>query len=237
MSVLGVSGPPPEIPRVVSERDKSDRSIVVIVIILVIVVVVGGFGTIFAVSAHYIAKFSRIDRSHESLSWEPNLAQANSTTFDSPGYGVSLKLPGKWELTQVASTDICHLLRADRRFNVLVRPYFPSFAPPGGIAAQIAQTFQLQGWILKGQNSITVSGLPAEEIQFVTPKAAQVDELVIQKVPVVYFVAVSGPASDADSWEVLRGALPQAISIRLHFPLVGPRPLHQPSPSLPGHIS
>jgi hypothetical protein len=214
MSVLGVSGPPPEIPRVVSERDKSDRRIVVIVIILVIVVVVGGFGAIFAVSAHYVGKFSHINRSHESLSWDPNLAQATSTTFDSPGYGVSLKLPGKWALTQEASTDICHLLRADRRFNVLVRPYFPSFAPPSAVAAQLVNRFRPMGWNVESENSITVSGLPAEEIHWVTPKGAGVDELVVQKIPVLYFVVLSGPASDADSWELFRGALPQAISIR-----------------------
>jgi hypothetical protein len=214
MSVLGVSGPPPEIPAVISDRDRTDRKIIVVVIALFVVLFVGGIGAFVAVTAHYAARYGDIDHSHESLSWDPSISQATSTTFESPRYGVTLKLPGKWDSMQQTPNVICHLLRADRRFNVLVRPFFPSFAPPGTVAAQIAQRFQSQGWIFKGENSITVSGLPADEIQFVTPKGAEVDELVIQRVPVVYFVALSGPTSDVDSWQRLHDALPQSITIR-----------------------
>lgn len=214
MSVMGISGPPPEIPAVVSDRDRTDRKIIIVVIALFVVLFVGGIGAFVAVTAHYAARYGNIDHSHESLSWDPSISQAASTTFESPGYGITLKLPGRWDSMKQTPNVICRLLRADRRFNVLVRPYFPSFSPPGSVSAQIARRFQSQGWIVKGENSITVSGLPADEIQLVTPKGAEVDELVIQKVPVVYFVALSGPASDAESWQLLRDALPQSITIR-----------------------
>lgn len=214
MSVLGVSGPPPEIPAVVSERDKSDRRIVVVLITLFISLVVGGIGTVIGVWAHYALKFGTIDRYHESLSWDPDISHATSTTFDSPAYGVTLKLPGKWGSTQETSADICHLLRADRRFNVLVRPRFPSFAPPGAIAAQVVNRFRSMGWIVKSEDSASVSGLPAEDFRLLSPKGVEVDEIIVQKLPVVYVVVVSGPPSDTDSWQRSHDALSRAISIR-----------------------
>ena len=96
MSVLGISGPPQEIPAAVSERDKSDRKIVVVLICVVIVAFVAVVGTALLVWTHYSAKYANIDKSHETLSWNLDPPLLPSTTYTNPPYGVTLKLPGKW---------------------------------------------------------------------------------------------------------------------------------------------
>src|SRR5271154_3555416 len=119
----GDSGPAPVAPPPPHERDKSDRKIIIIVISLLIVVVVGFVAVVGGLSFYYASKYTAIDKSHDSMSWDPDQSEAVSTTFESPAAGVSLKLPGKWEISATATNYLCHLVNPDH-FNAVLEVDF-----------------------------------------------------------------------------------------------------------------
>jgi hypothetical protein len=215
MSVLGISGPPPEIPPVISERDKSDRKIVIIVISLLIVVVVGLVAVVGGFSFYYASKYAAIDKTHDSLTWDPQQSNALFTTFESPAGGVTMKLPGEWEMSRNPTKYLCHLVNPDN-FSAVLELDFPALTPSlDADASQVATRYETGAqWTLIREESFQVNGMPAHLLRFDTQRNVDVDIVMLKKWPVDYGLSIAGRPDATDEWQRIEAALPQAITIK-----------------------
>jgi len=215
MSVLGISGPPPDIPPVISERDKSDRKIVIIVISLLIVTVVGVVAVVGGFSFYYASKYSAIDKTHDSLTWDPQQTNALFTTFESPAAGAALKLPGEWEWSKTTTKYLCHLVNSDH-FNAVFELDFPELTPSVDVdASQVAMRYETGAqWTLIREESFQVNGIPAHLLRFDTHRNVDVDIVMLKKWPVDYGLSIAGRPDATDEWQRIEAALPQAITIK-----------------------
>lgn len=221
MSVLGISGPPQEIPAAVSERDKSDRKIVVVLICVVIVAFVAVVGTALLVWTHYSAKYANIDKSHETLSWNLDPPLLPSTTYTNPPYGVTLKLPGKW--VRVRPPYRCFITLAGSldsgtpHFDVMFWPIFTGV--PSSVdtqAAFISAAYSRgAGWKLEKSETMQINGREARVISFATQQHnLSLALVVLNKGSVTYALAFAGPGNEPDAWQRLENALPTALTIQ-----------------------
>lgn len=215
MSVLGISGPSPLPPTVVSERDKSDRKIIWIVIGASAGAFVAFIVLIASFSVHYASQYGSIDKSKDSLSWDPDLSDPVFTTFASPSAGVTLKLPGKWEHSKNSTRFLCHLISPDG-FNAVLELDFPILTPSIDVdAAQVGKRYQLQNqWSIVRDQSLEVSGQPAHLLRMDARNNIALDLLLIKKWPAVYGLSIAGPSTSSDAWRRIEDALPQSIKIQ-----------------------
>jgi hypothetical protein len=213
----GDSGSAPIIPQpsFPHGRDKSDRKIVIIVIGLLIVVVVGLVAVVGGLSIYYSSKYTAIDKSHDSLTWVPEQSDARFTTFESPGVGVTLKLPGKWEPSKTPTKYLCHLVNPDN-FNAVFEVDFPILTPSVDVdATQVATRYETANhWTLIRDESLEVNGLPAHLLRMNTQRNVVVDIVMIRKWPVDYGLSIAGRPDATADWQSIEDALPRAISIR-----------------------
>jgi hypothetical protein len=221
MSVLGISGPPPEIPPAISERDKTDRKIVAVLICLVIVVVAGFAGTAVFLWIHYSAKYTNIDKSHETLSVNLDQSQYPFTTYTNPPYGVTLKLPGKW--VRVRPPINCFVMLAGspdyaaNHFDALFWPIFTALPSSVDTQAQfiIASYSAGMGWKLEKSETMQINGREARVMSFATRQQnLSITLVVLNKGNVTYGLILSGPGIESEGWQHIEDALPDAITIR-----------------------
>src|ERR1700689_2222969 len=158
------SRPPPP-----PDRAKSDRKLVIIVISLLIVVVVGLVAVVGGLSVYYASKYAAIDKTHDSLTWDPQQSNALSTTFESPAGGVTMKLPGEWEMARNPTKYLCHLVNPDH-FNVVLEVDFPELTPSVDVdASQVAMRYETRNqWTLIREESLLVNGVPAHLLRMDT---------------------------------------------------------------------
>ena len=220
MSVLGISGPPPDIPPAISERDKTDRKIVVVLICLVIVVVMGCVGTAALLWVHYSARYTNIDKSHEKISWNQDSPLLPSTTYTNPPYGVTLKLPGKW--VRVRPPMNCFVALGGSpdsgatHFDAMFWPVFTGVPSPVDTQAQfISAAYSVaEGWKLEKSESIQINGRYARVMSYATQQRnLSLTLAVLNKGSVTYSLVLVGPSNAPDAWQQLEDALPQAITI------------------------
>jgi hypothetical protein len=213
----GDSGPAPvdAHPAFANERDKSDRKVIIIVISLLIVVVVGLVAVVGGLSFYYASKYTAIEKTHDSMSWDPDQSEAASTTFESPAAGVSLKLPGKWELSKTPTNYLCRLVNADH-FSAALEVDFPALTPSvDGVAARVATHFEtISHWTLIRDESLQVNGLPAHLLRMNSQRNVDVDIVLVKKWPVNYDLTIAGRPDATDEWQRIEDALPQAITIK-----------------------
>jgi hypothetical protein len=221
MSVLGISGPPPDIPPAISERDKTDRKIVVVLICLVIVVVVGFAGTAAFLWIHYSAKYTNIDKSHETLSWNLDPPLLPSTTYTNPPYGVTLKLPGKW--VRVRPPYRCFITLSGSpdsgatHFDAMFWPIFTGV--PSSVdtqAAFISAAYSKgAGWTLEKSETMQIDGRDARVLSFATQQHnLSLALVVLNKGSVTYALVFAGPGNAPDGWQQIHDALPNAITVQ-----------------------
>ncbi|MGA2509307.1 MAG: hypothetical protein ABSG27_03690 [Candidatus Acidiferrales bacterium] len=211
--VAGESGPAVRTTHLFGQR-KTDRK-PIITVVVALAIVVAGFVSAGIMLVRYASKFGSMDRTHESLSWEPNQGDAVSTTYANPKYGVTLKLPGRWEFSPTPTKYLCHLLSSDG-FNAVFELDFPVLTPSvDSDAAMVARRYEgRDGWTLDSEESLEVSGLPAHVLRTTSPRKIGINVLLVKKWPLVYGLDVAGPADAADEWQRLRAALPQSIEIK-----------------------
>jgi len=213
----GDSGPAPVAPHpaFANERDKSDRKVIIIVISLLIVVVVGFVAVVGGLSFYYASKYTAIDRTHDSLSWDPEQSNAQFTTFESLGAGVTLKLPGKWELSANPTKYLCHLVNPDH-FNAVLELDFPALTSSIELdAAQVTARYQTRNrWTLIRDESLEVNGLPAHLLRMNSQRNVDVDIVLVKKWPVDYGLSIAGRPDATDEWKRIEDALPQAITVK-----------------------
>lgn len=103
MSVIGLSGPPPNPPAVVSAQDKSDRKIIIVVIALVLAVVLSPLAQRYSIGSTMLE--STANRSvARDLSFDFDQSKNVSTTYSNPPHGVSLTRPGNWSRISIDHT-------------------------------------------------------------------------------------------------------------------------------------
>ena len=213
----GDSGPAPITlrPAPAHERDKSDRRLVIIVISLLIVVVVGLVAVVGGFSFYYASKFSAIDKTHDSLTWDPQQTNALFTTFESPSARVTMKLPGEWEWSKTPTKYLCHLANPDH-FNAVLEVDFPALTPSVDVdASQVAMRYETGAqWTLIREESFQVNGIPAHLLRFDTHRNVDVDIVMLKKWPVDYGLSIAGRPDATDEWQRIEAALPQAITIK-----------------------
>lgn len=215
MSVLGVSGPPPEIPAVVSARDKADRKIVIVVISLLIVAVVALVAVVVGFSFHYAYKYAAIDKTHDSLTWDPQQTNALFTTFESPAAGAKLKLPGEWEMARNTTKYLCHLVNSDH-FNAVLEVDFPALTPSIDVdATQVAMRYETGNhWTLIREESLVVNGVPAHLLRMDTHRNVNLDIVMLKKWPADYSLSIAGRSDATSEWQRIEDALPQSITVQ-----------------------
>ena len=221
MSVLGISGPPPDIPPTISAGDKTDRKIVVVLICLVIVVVIGFVGTAAFLWIHYSARYTNIDKSHETLSWNADPPLLPSTTYTNPPYGVTLKLPGKWERVRPPINCFVTLSGSPdsgaTHFDALFWPIFTGLPSSLDTQAQviIASYSAGMGWKLEKSETMQINGRDARVMSFTTTRRnLSVTLVVLNKANVTYGLIFSGPGIESDGWRQIEDALPNAITVQ-----------------------
>jgi len=194
---------------------KTNRTSVFIILSIALVIVVAGFAVSGTLLVRYAAKFTEIDRTQESLSWDGAPGEVLHTTYKNPAYGVTLTLPGAWKPARGPDRFLCHLTASDG-FNAVLAADFPILTPSvDGDAALVANRYEKnEGWVLDSEQSTTISGMPAHILRLTTPRGVGVDLLMMKKWPVVYEVSVAGPSVDSERWKTIRAALPQSIQIR-----------------------
>jgi hypothetical protein len=221
MSVLGISAPPPDIPPVISERDKSDRKIVFVLICLVIVVVMSCAGTAAFLWIHYSARYTNIDKSRETLSFDLDQSQAPFTTYTNPPYGVTLTLPGRW--ARIRPPINCFVTLGGSpdsgatHFDAMFWPVFT------GVPSQVDTQAQLisaaysvaAGWKLEKSESMEINGRYARVMSFATQQRnLSLTLVVLNKGSVTYSLVLVGPSNAPDAWRQLEDALPNAIAVQ-----------------------
>jgi hypothetical protein len=228
MSVLGLSGPSPLPPPVVSDRDKSDRKVIATIIACVVVVVVGSIGGVMCYWIHFSKKYGHIDRSRETLSYDTDGSQdvdhatAVSTTYANPAYGVSLTLPGKWRRAAVPNQNQSFIgLVADRddsmaHFAAQFRPFFTGVPESVDMEANTlaGRYANLADTKLDNREQITIGDRTATILRFSTgARKSSFVIVVVNKGPVAYVLIIVGPADTAANWQRLDSMLPQSIRI------------------------
>ncbi len=221
MSVLGISGPPPDIPPAISERDKTDRKIVVVLICLVIVVVTGCLGTATFLWIHYSARYTNIDKSHETLSWNQDPPLLPSTTYTNPPYGVTLKLPGKWERVRPPMNCFVTLGGSPdsgaTHFDAMFWPIFTGVPSQVDTQAQVisAAYSMTAGWKLEKSEAMEISGRYARVMSYATQQRnLSLTLVVLNKGSVTYSLVLVGPSDAPEAWQQLENALPNAITVQ-----------------------
>jgi hypothetical protein len=213
----GDSGPAPITPppAPANERDKSDRRLVIIVISLLIVVVVGLVAVVGGLSVYYTSKYTAIDKTHDSLTWDPQQTNALVTTFESPAGRVTMKLPGEWEMSKTPTKYLCHLVNPDH-FNAVLEVDFPALTPSIEVdASQVAMRYETGAqWTLIREESLLVNGVPAHLLHLDTHRNVNVDIVMLKKWPVDYSLSIAGRPDATDEWQRIEDALPQAITIK-----------------------
>lgn len=194
---------------------QTNRKSVFIIISIALLIVVAGFAVSGVLFVRYTAKFTQMDRTHESISQDGAPGDILHTTYKNPAYGVTLTLPGAWAPSKSPTPFLCHLV-AFTRFNAVLEADFPVLTPSvDSDAALVAKRYEMnQGWTLKGEESTTVSGFPAHVLHLTTSRGADVDLLMVKKWPMVYALSVAGPSADSEHWKIVRDALPQSIAIK-----------------------
>jgi len=213
----GGSGPAPLSPQPVfaNQRDKSDRKVIIIVISLLIAVAVALVAVVAGFSIYYSSKYAAINRTNDSISWDPDHSDAVFTTFESPSAGVTLKLPGKWELSKTPTKYICHLVNP-ANFNAVLELDFPSLTPSIDVdAAQVTTRYETKNqWTISRDESIEVNGFPAHLLRMDTHRNVYVDIVLVKKWPADYGLSIAGRPDATDEWQRIEAALPQAITIK-----------------------
>lgn len=194
---------------------QTNRKSVFIILSIALVIVVAGFAVSGTLLIRYTGKFTQVDRTHESLSWDGAQGEVAYTTYKNSAYGVTLKLPGAWKPSKIPTRFLCRLVAFDR-FNAVLEADFPILTPSvDSDAALIAKRYETnQGWTLNSEESTGISGLPAHILRLSTPRGADVDLVMVKKWPVLYALSVAGPSADSEHWKIVRAALPQAIQIK-----------------------
>jgi len=194
---------------------QTNRKSAFIIISIALVIVVAGFGVSGVLFVRYTGRFTRTDRSHESLSQEGAPGEVLHTIYRNPAYGVTLTLPGAWAPSKHPTPFLCHLV-AFARFNAVLEADFPVLTPSVDSDAQlVAKRYEVnQGWTLKGEESTSVSGFPARVLHLTTSRGADVDLMMVKKWPIIYALSVAGPSADSEHWKMVRDALPKSIAIK-----------------------
>lgn len=194
---------------------ENNRASIFIILSVALVIVVAGFAISGTLLVRYAAKFAQMDGTHESLSWDGAPGPVLHTTYKNPAYGVKLTLPGAWEPSHTPTPYLCHLIDF-HRFVAVFATDFPVFTPSvDSDAALVAQRYETNhGWTLSSEESAVISGLPAHILHLASPRAIDVDLVMVKKWPVVYELSVAGPSRDLGRWKTVRAALPQAIEIK-----------------------
>ena len=195
---------------------RTNRKSAFIIISIALVIVVAGFAVSGTLLVRYTGKFTEMDRTRESLSWDGAQGEVAHTTYKNPAYGVTLTLPGRWLPSKTPVTDpyLFHLVAFDR-FNAVFWPDFPAFTSSvDEDATRFVRGYEARGWRLDSEESTSVSGLPAHVLRFGSPRGNFADLVIVKKWPVLYTLSVAGPASDLDHWKMVRAALPQAIQMK-----------------------
>ncbi|HKV04347.1 MAG TPA: hypothetical protein VJO53_04470 [Candidatus Acidoferrales bacterium] len=180
------------------------------------VLVAGGFATAVGVFwVRYENKFGTIDKSRESLSWDPDQSNATSTIYANPAYGVSLNLPGKWVHTRPPYKCFC-TLSGPGKFVTMFWPLFPAPSPSvDAEAASISTNYRTRaGWILQSNESTPINRRPARLLRYKISNLHSDFMLVLVKQwPVMYASGITGPES-SDEWQQIGDALPHALTIQ-----------------------
>jgi len=194
---------------------QTNRRSAFIIISIALLIVVAGFAFSGVLFVRYAGKFTRMDRSHESLSQEGAPGDVLHTVYTNPAYGVTLTLPGAWVPSKHPTPYLCHLV-AFTRFNAVLEADFPVLTPSvDSDASLVAKRYEMnQGWTLKGEESTSVSGFPAHVLHLTTSRGADVDLMMVKKWPIIYALSVAGPSADSEHWKMVRDALAQSISLK-----------------------
>jgi hypothetical protein len=194
---------------------ETNRKSAFILISVALVIVVAGFAVSGTLLVRYASKFTQMDRTHESLSWDGAPGETGHTIYKNPAYGVTLTLPGAWTPSKHPTRYLCHLVGFNR-FNAALEADFPVLTPSiDSDAALVAKRYETnQGWTLNGEESTSISGLPAHVLHMAGSSGIDVDLVMIKKWPVDYGLSVAGPTADSEHWKAVRAALPQAIEIK-----------------------
>jgi hypothetical protein len=193
---------------------QSNRKSAFIIISIALLIVVVGFSVSSVLLVRYIGKFTLMDRSHESLSWDGAPGGIHHTTYKNPAYGVTLTLPGEWTPSRKPTSYLCHLV-ASTHFSAVLQTNFPVLTPSiDDDATLLAKRYtSYPGYVLKGDEAASISGFPAHLLRLSTPRGVDLDVVMVKKWPVVYALSVAGPSDDSDDWKTVRSALPRALQI------------------------
>jgi hypothetical protein len=193
---------------------QNNRRSAFIIISIALFIVVAGFSISGVLLVRYIGKFTRMDRAHESLSWDSAPGGIHHTTYKNPAYGVTLTLPGEWTPSKRPTPYLCHLVSLTH-FNAVLQTDFPVLTSSiDDDATLLAKRYtSYPGYILKGDEATRISGFPAHILQLSTPRGVDLEVIMVKKWPIVYGLSVAGPSGDSDDWKTVRTALPQALQI------------------------
>ncbi len=217
-SLPGDSATAPQ-PLPASPRNRTNLKIAVTMLSLLVVV----GGPLFGARAwwgRYVAKFNTIDKTRESLSWEPSESQPMFTIYANPVYGVSLNLPGQWVRIQSPYKSFCTLIGSpdagSDHFDVMFSPIFPALSLSiDADANAIRDRYNRQGWTLQSEESIRINGKRARVFHFATSvQRLDLDLVLVKKWPVTYAIAFTGDSTQQAGWQRLRDALPQSLQIK-----------------------
>ena len=169
---------------------------------------------------HYVARFNSIDKTRESLSWEPSESQPMFTVYANPAYGVSLNLPGQWVRVQSPFKSFCTLIGSPDagpgRFDVMFWPIFPALATSIDPDANAVRDRYIKlGWTLKSEEWTRVNGRRARVLRFAASvQRRDLDVVMVKKWPVTYALAFTGASTQQNGWQRLRDSLPQSLAIK-----------------------
>jgi hypothetical protein len=193
---------------------KNNRASVFITLSVALVIVVAGFAVSGTLLIRYAAKFTQMDRTRESLSWDGGPGPVLHTIYRNPAYGVTLILPGAWKPGHAPTPYLCHLIGFGR-FSAVFAAAFPAFSSSvDGDAALVTKRYEANGWTLNSEESTTIRDLPAHILHLTSHRALDVDVVMVKKWPVDYELSVAGQSADSEQWEIIHAALRQAIQIR-----------------------
>jgi hypothetical protein len=203
---LNDSHTPPRPARSAPVATSESRAVVALGVSLA--VIIGAVAiSLFALIYSNIVKFATVDNSNSSVT----VTEAQ-TTYTNPKYGVTLKLPAKWEQTDTPRyQDFCRLSGNDGLF-ARFRPFFPMLASPDQFAEGFTSAFVKQGWTLVSDSRTEINGRTGHITRF-EKNFAQVEVVVVRKGPVMYELLISGSRRSSE-WSRITDALPQSIEVK-----------------------